>query len=368
MTGESRYIAHVVPFDLARGAQRYAQTLVDELQGREDLDHRLITLFRSEPAVLRPDVALDVPRGLMRRLGFDPRVVSRLRREVGRLQPKVVVAHGGEAAKYSSFALAPDVPLVYLRIGTAAGSLLRNRLRLAMHGRYTRRADLIAGVSSDVVAETAREFGIERDRLTVIPNARNPDEFPPARFDSDGPARLVFVGHLNEGKRPDWFIDIVKEMRERDIGVEAVLVGDGPLQAELGPAAREAGVEMLGRRSDVADILASSEVFVFTSLPPGEGMPGVLIEAGLAGLATVATDVPGAHDVIENGVSGIVVDVDDKHGLVDAVARLAGDRSLRKTMGEKARERCMERFTFEATSKLWLDVFRRFDGSQGASG
>ena len=53
---------------------------------------------------------------------------------------------------------------------------------------------------------------------------------------------------------------------------------------------------------------------MFTSLPPGEGMPGVLIEAGLSGLATVSTRVPGARDVIEDGVTGFLVDIDDKRG------------------------------------------------------
>lgn len=370
MTDEPRHVVHIVPFDLARGAQRYAQALVDVLQGRDGLTHRLITIFRAESAALRPDVALDVPRGMLRRIGFDPRAMSRLRREIESRRPMAVVAHGGEAAKYAAFALPADVPLIYLRIGTAAGSLLRNPLRRAVHGRYIRRADMIVGVSSDVVAETGRDFGIEPERLAVIPNARDPAGFSTARFDHDGGARLIFVGHLNEGKRPDWFVDIVSELRRLEISVQALLVGDGPLESRLISEAENLGIEMLGRRDDVPDLLASSEVFVFTSLPPGEGMPGVLIEAGMAGLATVSTDVPGARDVIEDGVSGIVVDVHNKQGLVAAVASLARDRSLRESMGQSARERCMELFTFEATSRLWLDVFRRFDGvgSGGAEG
>ena len=58
------------------------------------------------------------------------------------------------------------------------------------------------------------------------------------------------------------------------------------------------GVELLGPRSDVPELLRSADVFVFTSLPTGEGMPGVLIEAGLSGLPAVSTPVPGAATVV----------------------------------------------------------------------
>ena len=61
-------------------------------------------------------------------------------------------------------------------------------------------------------------------------------------------------------------------------------------------------IEVLGRRSDVPEILSQADVFLFTSLEEGEGMPGVLIEAGFAGLPVVTTEVPGARTVIEDGV------------------------------------------------------------------
>ena len=116
---------------------------------------------------------------------------------------------------------------------------------------------------------------------------------------------------------------------------------------------------MLGRRDDVATLLAGSDIFVFTSLPPGEGMPGVLIEAGLSGLATVSTRVPGARDVIEDGVTGLLVDIDDKTGLIAAVDRLVGDAALRQSMGHQARQRCLERFTLETSARQWRELFGR---------
>jgi glycosyltransferase involved in cell wall biosynthesis len=142
------------------------------------------------------------------------------------------------------------------------------------------------------------------------------------------------------------------------------MVGDGPLEGDLRVVAEEAGVEMLGRRDDVPRLMSDSDIFVFTSLAPGEGMPGVLIEAGMAGLATVATRVPGARDVVEDGVTGLIVPIDDKPGLVAAVRRLVLDPELRGGMGLRARERAVEKFSLQASVENWhqvLDPLLRLD-------
>ena len=105
---------HVLPYDLARGAQRYARALVDELDSADER-HLILTLFAAEPAQLRPDIRLDVPQGPMRRLGLDLRALRGLRREVRRIRPEVVVAHGGEPAKYAALALRGGPRLIYYR-------------------------------------------------------------------------------------------------------------------------------------------------------------------------------------------------------------------------------------------------------------
>ena len=92
--------------------------------------------------------------------------------------------------------------------------------------------------------------------------------------------------------------------------------------------AAAANVELLGSRSDVATLLPEFDVLVFTSIPEGEGMPGVLIEAGMCGLAVVTTDVPGARDVIDDDHTGYVVPPEPLQPLVEAVANLVNNHSL----------------------------------------
>ena len=106
----------------------------------------------------------------------------------------------------------------------------------------------------------------------------------------------------------------------------------------------------------MAALLSASDVFVFPSRPVGEGMPGVLIEAGLSGLPVVATDVPGVRSVVEDGETGIVVDVEDTGAMVQAVAGLVVDTGRRATMGAAARQRCLDRFSLGAVAERWMGV------------
>ena len=133
-----------------------------------------------------------------------------------------------------------------------------------------------------------------------------------------------------------------------------MLIGDGALRPRLEGPARDAGIELLGSRSDVAELLGRADVMVFPSRPQGEGMPGVLIEGGLSALPIVATDVPGVRTVIDDGTTGFVVDPEDLDGMVAHLALLVDDAGLRRAMGEAARARCTERFGIGAVGALWL--------------
>jgi glycosyltransferase involved in cell wall biosynthesis len=196
---------------------------------------------------------------------------------------------------------------------------------------------------------------VREERSLLAPNGRDPAEFRPPehRMDPRAPV-LAFVGAFNPGKRPGRFVEVVGALRKDDVALRAFMCGDGPLAAELAGPAAAAGVELLGSRDDVAAVLRDADVFVFPSLPTGEGMPGVLIEAGLSGLAVVATAVPGARTIVEDGTSGFIVDVDDLDAMVQATKRLLVTPGLRRAMGDAGRRRCEQRFSLEAVAACWL--------------
>ena len=121
----------------------------------------------------------------------------------------------------------------------------------------------------------------------------------------------------------------------------------------------------------VAEVLAAMDIFLFTS-PWGEGFGIVLIEAMASGKAIVATNVGPTPELIEDGVSGFLPSPKtwaletrelDIEPMVEKVALLIGSQQLRKSLGERARECAVKRFSIDvlikATEKLYLDLAGR---------
>jgi glycosyltransferase involved in cell wall biosynthesis len=350
-------ILHVLPVDLARGAQTYARELRELLDGR-DATHRTLTIFRSDGDTLAADYRLDVPDGRLRRFGADPRGVLRLRRLCRELAPTAVVAHGGEPLKYAVLAGVPRSRLVYYKIGIGSARLRGSRRRF--HRALCRRAGAVAAVSESV-AQEVQGFGVEPARLRVIPNGRDVERYGVhARSERSGPVRLGFVGHLSASKRPARFVELVRALRSDGLAVEGLVAGAGPLMDEMKSSARDLPIQLLGAVEDVPRVLSQCDIFVFTSVAAGEGMPGVLIEAGLASLPVVTTAVPGAADVVSEGTTGFIVGVDDMAALVAGTRRLVESSALREGMGSAARRRCEECFSLEKSAQQWHDLLDDF--------
>lgn len=342
-------VLHVLPYDLPRGAQRYARAMRLLLDGR-GATHRTLCIFESEPCALHADVQLGVRKTRLARLGLEPKALLALRAYLSTGQPDILVAHGSEPLKYLAV-LRQHRRLIYYKIGVAHAAA-HGAARRAAHALLLRLPHVVAGVSQECLDEAHDVFHVPRSRLALIPNGRDPEVFFPEAH-PPSIAIVTFVGHLSTSKRPELFIEVIRRLKQAGAAVRGVLIGDGPLLPSLRPQAESAGVELLGQRHDVPELLRQSDVFVFTSVPGGEGMPGVFIEAGLSGLPVVATDVPGARTVIIDGVTGYVVPVDAVDQLVLRVGELVRNSALRARFGAAAREHCQVELSLEASVKRW---------------
>ena len=351
-------VLHVIPTTVARGAQREARALADRLDAPGLRAHRVLSLFDG-PVEVPADFSLRLTASGTPATGYDPRVVVKLRSALKRLDPALVVAHGGDPLKY----LVPAMvgrrrPLAYYAIGTFAGPRHR-RLQVWMWRRLLRKTDVIAAEGPEVKSECTELLGAPADRVVITPNGRDAQEFHPRRSDGGQTQPLIaFVGALTDGKRPDRFVETVAALRARVMAFRAQLIGDGPLRRALVAPSEDAGVELLGSRPDIAELLRHADLLVFPSRPAGEGLPGVLVEAGLTGLPVVATDVPGVRTIVQDGSTGLVVPDNDLSALVTATARLVEDTALRTAMGQAARRRCLDLFSIDVVAAQWLELLR----------
>ena len=212
-------VLHVIPTRTARGGQREARALADRLDAPNVRHHRVLNLFDG-PAEVAADFTLDHPAATPG-VGFDPRLVVRLRSVLAELDPTVVVAHGSEALKY----LVPAMigrrrPLAYYAIGTYSGS--ERRVQVDLWRFLIRRPDVVAAEGTEVAEECVDPFRrasgpghgrSQRPRRRRVP-ARSPTR--PSR-----PPLVTFVGALTAGKRPDRFVEVVAALRSREVRYSA---------------------------------------------------------------------------------------------------------------------------------------------------
>jgi glycosyltransferase involved in cell wall biosynthesis len=144
-----------------------------------------------------------------------------------------------------------------------------------------------------------------------------------------------------------------------DLPWQLDLVGDGPemphvraLVTTLGLGER---VRLLGAIGDVASVLSRTQLFVLVTR--WEGFPRSVLEAMRAGLPVVASAVGGVHEAIEHGETGLLVPPGDERALSDALRRLLTAPARRARMGELARARYEQRFTFEAMLRGTIAVY-----------
>jgi len=169
---------------------------------------------------------------------------------------------------------------------------------------------------------------------------------------------VLFVGRLTTIKRPDLFVDLAKRLASSNQGVLCVFVGDGPLGEQLRDVAK--GTENLclaGWQKDLGVVYAVADVVVLCS--DNEGMPLSLIEASLCAKAIVATNVGSVKEIIEDGISGVLVPPGDAVALHDAVSQLLGDAAQRKLFGKSARVHALSTFSPDRSLQAHADLYQQ---------
>ena len=209
-----------------------------------------------------------------------------------------------------------------------------------------RLADLVMADTEAGAAWLAERFDVPRERIVVVPVGAEPDRFPHLP-EPEGPPHALFYGKL----APLHGIGTVLEAARAPSSPPLRLIGDGQLgpwlEAELARD-RPAGLawerwvpyEELG--AAVAGAAICLGVFG-TSPKAARVVPNKVWQAMAAGRPVVTADTPGAREELEDGRTALLVPPGDPPALATALARLAGDRALRASIGSAARAAYLER-------------------------
>ena len=153
--------------------------------------------------------------------------------------------------------------------------------------------------------------------------------------------------------------------------VDLLIAGEGPDHARIAELINAHNIsnhaQLLGNRNrdQLRELYRGALLFALPSRP-GECMPVVYFEAFGAAIPVVATNTGGAHEVIQDGVNGYMVEEEDVNAFAAAMAKLLGDRALCRRMGKLGRELVMAKYTWQACAERYLEVFGRMTNTKSA--
>jgi glycosyltransferase involved in cell wall biosynthesis len=190
----------------------------------------------------------------------------------------------------------------------------------------------------------------------MIDNAQRGRHVPTSAF------VVGVAGRLAAEKGISVLLESMKEVLAKVPRAWLVIAGDGPERAALECRAHDLRidhrVDFLGMRADLPRIMAALDVFVLPSLYEGFGL--VVLEAMAVGVPVIATCVGGVPEVVEDGVTGVLVPPGDPSKLAEAILRLERDGELAKMLVEHASTRLRSEFDMarmlDAIERLYFSL------------
>jgi glycosyltransferase involved in cell wall biosynthesis len=181
---------------------------------------------------------------------------------------------------------------------------------------------------------------------------------------------VLFVGRLDRQKDAATLLRAWRLLMDRGVSARLTIVGSGPEERRLKALARDlairASVDFAGHKQQEELPRYYQNNSVFTLPSASEAFGQVIVEAGLCGLATVATDVGGIPESVAHEQTGLLVPPGSPAELCAALARFLGDPELARRMGREAQRRFRERWRYDATMSAYVEMLAKVAGKGSA--
>lgn len=360
-------VVQIIP-TLVRGGAEKQMTMLAKGLHQAGIDTHVLVLTHTGP--LEEDLrAAGVPVTLIgKRWKFDPSCYFRLKAELKRLAPDLVHtwlfaanAYGRQAAK--------SVGVKHILAGERCVDPWKGWWQLAVD-RYLAPSTERIVTNSSGVKDFYVSKGLPADKFTIIPNgisdssvpasAQTKEEFLKSLGLPSDSKLIATVGRLWPQKRIKdliWAMDLLKCVRT---DAHLLLIGDGPQRQALEAYQEKVEitdhVHFLGERKDVSQILPHLDCFWLAS--SYEGQSNAIMEAMLAGIPVVASDIPGNRDLVVPDKTGYLFPIGERGEIAKITQALLDDLPLAKKLGAGGRERMQSEFTVEKMVSRHIDLYR----------
>lgn len=308
---------------------------------------------------------------------FDPAMIGNITALIRQNKIDLLCVHGYKANVIGRLASwRAGIPLIVISRGWT-GEAAKVRCYEWLDKIFLRLADHVVAVSHGQRAKILA-LGVKPDKVSVIHNAINLAEVPPAsepflRRQLGLPEDAIIVasaGRLSPEKNYAGMVAAAAQAAAQNDSVYFVIFGEGFLRSELEGKIAAAGLGgrflLPGFRNDLQSVMQEIDIFMLPSFT--EGLPNVVLEAFAARKPVVATRVGGTPEVVQDGVSGFLTTPDNVACMAESILMLAADTELRSAMGLAGNRYVAEHFGFEAQTRKYEELYgavynRRHAGS-----
>ena len=258
----------------------------------------------------------------------------------------------------------PDIVVTYMNRATKltpkGDYKLVARLGHYYDLKYYRHADYWIGISKGICNHLI-QGGMPAERVIHIPNFADETVYQPLPRTSyntpEGVPLLLAAGRLHTNKGFDTLIKALKNVPDAVLW----LAGDGPEKDALHELAKSEGVferiRFLGWRNDVAALMRTADMFICPSRH--EGLGSIVMESWFNECPIIATNSQGPGELIEDGVTGVVVEIDDTGGISNAINGLLKSPDISSQLSSTAAEHYNMYFSRTKISKQYLNFFEQ---------
>ena len=344
------------------GAEHVVVDLADRLAV---LGHEVKIAYLTGPVLVTPvspDIEL-VPIGMTSTKSFFIGYLK-LRNLVKNYKPDVVHSHMFHANILSRL-LRVTLKIPRL-VCTAHSTDEGGKLRMLAYRITDSLADISTNVSSKAVESFVRKGAVMAERMVAVPNGIDTDKF---FFDENVRHEnrknlfkekniILAVGRFTEAKDYPNLLSAISILRNKRDDFKLLIVGDGPLKSDLASYVESLGLDsfvcFLGIRTDIPDLMSSSDIFVLSSAWEGFGL--VVAEAMACERVVVATDCGGVREVV--GACGILLEPKNSELLAQALNKaLDLTPEERAVIGAAARQRIIDNYSLDANIGLFMRCY-----------
>ncbi len=305
---------------------------------------------------------------------LDLSLLIKLIRLIKKENPDIIQANGSDTLKYAVFAKfrIPHLKIVYRNISMVSSWSSSGSYKRKFNALLFKKVNYVTSVGQQALNDLVKTYHFPVSKTKVI--RRGIPELTYDRVAEKTALRkqfgfeendfvLLHIGRFSPEKNHPFLIDVFRKLKPLLPSLKMIFIGEGPLLDTIKQTTSDVvnDIKYAGHQENVQQYLAGADVFILGSKI--EGVPGVVLEAAMQYVPSVAVNVGGVGEVVADHETGCIIEGHDADKFVNAISELANDRNLLHQLGSNAHKLVMENYTLNRCVQQFEELYQQVSKS-----